>query len=203
MTTPYEFISKFRNGVGMTNRYRVEFFLPRGVSLGAGQLGVNNDARTGQITTMQNYFNATEQINMKCSGAEMPGRELMTYEYRKNSAPFRLPYSANYGPASFSFHADGNLDTRDFFDVWQSAVINVATNTLNFPEEYVSDVAIYAQTRDGRDSYGVKLYEAWPVGVAALPLSYADMDTAAIVTVQMEYKYWSPIFNSQAKNPSV
>lgn len=98
--------------------------------------------------------------------------------------------------------ADGRFDTRDFFEVWQSAVINISTNTLNFPDEYVSDVSIMAMTRDGRDAYGVKLFEAWPVTIGETSLSYSDADTLAAVTVGMEYKYWSPIFNTQGKNGS-
>ena len=74
--------------------------------------------------------------------------------------------------------------------------------TLNFPDEYVSDVSIMAMTRDGRDAYGVKLFEAWPVSIGETSLSYSDADTLAAVTVGMEYKYWSPIFNTQGKNGS-
>ena len=198
----YEFLGRFRNGVASTNRYEVSLFLPKGVSLGEDQLGVNSDAMVGQITSMQNYFNSSEQVNVKCNAASLPQRSLETYEYRQNSAPFRLPYSASYGPSSFSFYADGNFDTRDFFDVWQSAVVNLQTNTLNFPEEYVSDVTIHMLDRAGNRTYGVKLFEAWPIDIGETSLSYADMDTAAIITVSLEYKYWQPLFNSQSKNGS-
>ena len=200
MTYAHEFLSKFRSGVATPNRYTVQFFLPKGVNLRSGQLGVNDDARVGQITTMQNYFNAKEQINIKCHTAAFPERNLETYEYRQNSAPFRLPYSSSYTPVNFAFMADAHFDTRDFFEVWQSAVINIGTNTLNFPDEYVSDVSIMAHTRDGRNSYGVKLYEAWPVNVGETALSYSDNDTLASISVGLEYRYWSPFFNSQAKN---
>lgn len=202
MTYAHEFLSKFRDGVASGNRYRVEFFLPKGVNLRSGQLGVNDDARVGQITSMQNYFNSKEQINIKCHTASFPERTLETYEYRVNSAPFRLPYSSSYAAASFTFMADGRFDTRDFFEVWQSAVINIGTNTLNFPDEYVSDVTIMALTRDGRDAYGVKLYEAWPASIGDTAMSYADSNSLAQITVGLEYKYWSPLFNTQGKNGS-
>lgn len=198
----FDFLSKFRSGVAVSNRYRVEIFLPRGVNLSAGQLGVNEDALASRISSMQNYFNATEQINFKCHSASFPQRNLQAYEYHQNSAPFRLPYSSSYDPVNLSFYADGEYDTRDFFDVWQSAVVNVGTNTMNFPDEYVSDVNIYALTKDGRDSYGVRLFEAWPVNIGDTSLGYAENDTAATVTVGLEYKYWAPIYNSQAKNGS-
>jgi hypothetical protein len=201
MSIALDFLSKFRGGVAVTNRYRVELFLPAGVS-SAGGAGVNDDARAGAISSMQNYFNSSEQINAKCRDAILPGRSLDTYDYRQNSAPFRLPYSSTYGPASLTFLADSGFDSRDFFEVWQSAVVNIGTNTLNFPNEYVADVNIYILDRAGDDRYGVKLYEAWPVDISETQLSYADQDTAAAVTVSLEYKYWSPHFNSQEKNGS-
>ncbi len=201
MSLAQEFLAKFRGGVATTNRYRVELFLPAGVG-GSSGAGVNDDARSGAISAMQNYFNGSEQINVKCQNALLPGRSLDTYDYRQNSAPFRLPYSSTYGPAGLTFLADAGFDTRDFFEVWQSAVVNIGTNTLNFPNEYVADVNIYILDRAGDDRYGVKLYEAWPVDISETQLSYADQNTTAAVAVSLEYKYWSPMFNSQAKNGS-
>lgn len=199
----FDFLSKFRGGLARSNRYRVEFFLPSGVMLSAGQLGVNTDALAGQITTMQNYFNSKEQVNVKCHSVTLPGRNLGTYEYRQNSAPFRLPYTSNYDPANFSFYADSTMDTRDFFDVWQSAVVNLSTNTLNFPSDYVSDVTIVTMDTAGKDQYSVTLFDAYPVSIGEVSFDYTSQDTPALITVGLEYKYWQPGYNSQGKNSSI
>ena len=199
----YEFLSRFRGGVSQSNRYAVKFFLPRGVNLSSGQLSANADALRGNISGMQNYFNSKEQINVKCHTASMPGREMMSFDHRMNSAPFKIPYSAGYGPVSFSFYADSELDTRDYFDVWQSAVVNIATNTMNFPEDYVSDLEITTLDRTGEPRYGVTLYEAWPSDVSEIQLGYADQDQPTVVTVSMEYKYWAPKYSSQGKSGNI
>ncbi len=196
----YEFLSRFRGGVSQSNRYKVSFFLPRGVKLNGGELGVNTDALSGKITQMQNYFNSKEQINVKCHSASMPGRNMMTFDHRMNGAPFKIPYSASYSPSNFSFYADSNYDSRDFFDVWQSAVNNLPTNTMNFMDEFVSDVTIMALDKQGKETYGVTLFEAWPVDIAEVQLSYADLDSPTVITVGLEYNYWSPKWASQGKN---
>lgn len=203
MSYANEFLSRFRRGVSQPNRYRVDLFLPKGASISGNELGVNNDAKVGQIAQMQNYFNASGQINMKCCSAQLPGRQMQTFDHRINGAPFKIPYSAAYGPATFSFYADGTLDTRDFFDVWQSTVNNLPTNTMNFPEEYVSDVTITMLDRAGQDSYSVCLFEAWPVDINEISLGASQNDEVTIVTVALEYNYWQPRYSSTPKNGNV
>lgn len=203
MSYAQEFLSKFRNGISQPNRYRAKFFLPKGVSISGKELGVNDDAKVGKISRMQNYFNSVGQIDLKCCSAQLPGRQMMTFDHRMNGAPFKIPYSSSYGPASLSFYADGTLDTRDYFDVWQSSVNNLSTNTFNFPDEYVSDLNIAMLDRGGNETYSVNLFEAWPVDLNEITLGSSQNDEITIVTVSLEYHYWQPVFSSSPKNGNV
>lgn len=197
-----DFLSKFRDGVSRPNRYRVEFTLPRGVGLGAGEIGVNDDARAGNITQLQQYFNQNGAIDVKCHTMTMPQRSLLTTEQRQNSAPFRTPYSATYDPVTFSFYSDPYLDTRDYFEVWQSAVVNLGTNTMNFYDEYVSDIKMVMLDMYGNDAYRVTLYEAYPLNVGMVDASYSQVNTLTTCTVTMAFKSWSPEYNTTGVNRS-
>ena len=197
------FLAQFRGGVGRPNRYRVEFNLPTGVALGAGEIGVNVVALVGYIRRMDRYFNGGGGINIKCHTATFPQRSLMTMEHRQNSAPFRTPYSATYDPVTFSFYTDPQLDTRDYFDVWQSAVVNLGTNTMNFYDEYVSDVSITMLDQYGEDAYKVTLYEAYPLNVGIIDASYSNNNQLTTATVTMSFKSWAPELNTSAFNRTV
>ena len=116
------FLSNFVDGISRPNRYRVEFNLPRGVNLSGGALSVNDESTVGRIAGMEKYFNSGGMVNIKCHTMTFPQRSLLTMEHRQNSAPFRTPYSATYDPVTFSFYADSTMDTREYFEVWQSAV---------------------------------------------------------------------------------
>lgn len=194
-----DFLAHFERGVARQNRFRVEFNLPRGVSASAP--GVNMDAVEGNIGRLQSYFNQGRgSVNIKCHTATFPQRSLLTSEQVQNSAAFRVPYSASYDPVTFSFYADSDLDTRDYFDVWQSAANNFQNNTMNFFSEYVSDVNIIALDVLGNDTYGVTLYEAWPMNIGVLDYSYANMDSFQTTIVTMSFKSWLPTYGGKTMN---
>lgn len=191
------FLSYFTQGVSRPNRFRVECVLPRGISADALRVGGNQESVAGSIMGMERYFNQGGAVNIKCHTATFPQRNLMVQEIRQNSAPFRAPYSASYDPITFSFYANGNLDTRDYFEVWQSAVVNLGTNTMNFYDEYTSDMSLVMMNEYGHDTYSVKLYEAWPLNVGLIDVSYSQQNALTNVVVTMSYKSWAPIHNLQ------
>lgn len=186
------FLSNFKNGMMKPNRYRVEFHLPRGVS-NSERLSIHQFSNSTTIRQLDNNLNGKGGVDIKCHTATFPQRSLQTYEHIQNSAPFRVPYSAAYDPVTFSFYVDGNGDTREYFDTWQNAVINVSSNTLNFWREFVSDITIYAMNEAGEDTYGVTLYDAYPLNVGAMELSYTQSNNYQTSTVTIAYKSWSAI----------
>lgn len=196
------FLSNFVDGISRPNRYRVEFNLPRGVNLSGGALSVNNEATVGQIAKMEKYFNSGGMVNIKCHTMTFPQRSLLTMDHRQNSAPFRTPYSATYDPVTFSFYADASMDSRDYFEVWQSAVVNLGSNTMNFYDEYVSDIHMYMLDLEGNDTYKVSLFEAYPMNIGIIDASYGQNNAFTTCTVTMAFKSWQPINNTTQVNRS-
>lgn len=193
------FLSRFRNGFAKPNRYRVEFFLPRGVSASSDFVTTTNRfGGEGALPRIQNAANANQEINIACHTMTMPQRSLMTYEIKQNFAPTRLPYSATYDPITFSFYADNSYAARDFFDAWQGAVTNIGSNTMNFYDEYVSDIRMYAQDDAGRDTYMVTLFQAYPINIGLIDFSYSQSNNYQTVTVTMSFRSWAPGWNAQA-----
>jgi len=197
----WEFLSYFKRGVGRSNRYRVEFVLPRGIP--ADTVGANGEAKEGTIQQMHSRFNSGRGgVNIKCHTATFPQRSMLTVGLNQNSAEFRVPYSATYDPVTFSFYADSEMDTRDYFEIWQSSVCNFSNNTMNFLDEYTSDVKIIAMDQAGRDTYGVTLFEAWPLNIGTIDMSYSAQDAYQTTIVTMSYKSWLPQWNTGGTNRS-
>lgn len=194
------FLASFRAGISRPNKYRVEFYLPPGVPIGEGEIGVNKDAINRNIRNIQSAFNRTGNVNIKCHTMTWPQRSLMTTQFRQNSAPFNTPYSANYDPITLSFYNDPSLDSRDYFEVWQSAVVNLGTNTMNFYEEYVSDVHMYMIDNYGNDTYKITLYDAWPMNLGIMDTSYSQSNAYTTSTVTLAYRTWSPELNNSTRD---
>lgn len=192
-----EFMSFFKNGAGRPNRFRVEFNLPPGVDTSIGGAAgssnyINQWAQVGQVTgTQQKYNSGRGAINIMCNQATFPQRTLLTWELNQNSAPFKTPYSYEYDPVSFSFYADSTLNTRQYFEIWQSAVANIQNNTMNYMSEFVSPVTIYQMDTAGHDTYAVQLIDAWPITVGSVDLSMANSNALHNITVTMAYRAYT------------
>ena len=194
----YDYMAHFKNGVMKSSRFRAEFNLPRGVSGGGSTHAVNTNALASKIKGVESTLNKNGSVNVKCNMATFPERSLQTIDFKSNSVNFKMPWSTSYQPISLSFYADGNLDSREYFELWQSCVMNFGNNTMNFYNEYVSDVKLYLQNDSGADAYGIILYEAYPVNIGLMDISYGNSSTVLNVMISLSFKSWLPLSNSNS-----
>ena len=198
--TIYDFLSHFKSGIMKSNRFRIEFTLPKGVSGSTGIYSVNSGAISSTIRSSESGFNGKGSINLKCHTASLPMRSLQTLDFKCNSTIFKVPYMTSYDPISLTFYADGNMDTREYFELWQSAVMNFGNNTINFYSEYISDVKLYVQNESGADVYGIILYECYPISIGMIDMSYASTNMPLNIQIMLSFKSWIPMSNSNANN---
>jgi hypothetical protein len=115
----------------------------------------------------------------------------MVYQHVQHSTPFNVPYSQQYEPVTFSFYSGTHHRQRHFFDIWQTAVVNINDNSLNFFVEYTQDIMIWQLDRKGeKTTYGVKLYAAWPMSIAEVQYEYGQSNSVVSINVTMAYKLW-------------
>lgn len=183
-----EFLNKFPGGFARPNRYLVELMMPPG--LGSSGSWSNSESRSGTIESLGQSLNREGAVQIACNSCTMPGRTLMVYPHTQHAAPFNVPYSQQYEPVTFSFYANKDLDQRKFFDIWQTAVVNINDNSLNFFTEYTQDVSIWQLDRHGDKTYGVKLYAAWPLTISEVSYEYGQNDSPVNVTVSLAFKLW-------------
>ena len=194
----YDYMTNFKTGVMKSSRFRAEFTLPRGINGAGSTHAVNTRALSSNIKSAEQGFNKTGAINLKCNMATFPDRTLQTIDFKSNSVNFKMPWGTSYNPISLSFYADGNLDTREYFELWQSCVMNFGNNTMNFYNEYVSDVKLYLQNDSGADAYGIILYEAYPSTISLMDISYGNSSTVLNIMIQLSFKSWLPLSNSNS-----
>lgn len=186
-----KFLSHFQRGVMRPNKYLLRFTLPDGVNGGAAF--VDTRVRKGNLQLQEAYYNGIGSINIKCHTANFPQRNLITSERAQNSSSFRVPYSQAYDPVTFSFYADQDADTRRYFDLWQNTVINVRSNTLNFYNEFTSNIEMWNLNDLDEPTYGVRLEEAYPIAVGAMDIAYGNSGTFQTVTATLQYRRWVQI----------
>lgn len=195
----FDFLANFANGVAKPTRYRIEFNLPKGVQ---GTSTSDSDTRvlSQNIRQQETRLNRGNAVAVKCHTMTVPPRIFQVHEVKYNNSTFKLPYGVTYEPVTFTFYSDSQLDTAQYFDIWQSTVMNFSNNTMNFFDEYVSDVNIFIMDDEGNDVYGITLFDAYPMGRAAVEYSYTATNVVLNVSITFAYRYYLPMDSTQQVN---
>lgn len=184
-----DFISAFGDkGYARANRYKVSFHLPRGIS--ASGVFTNTNSEAGKINQFHSDTNTKGKVDVMCHTCTLPSREIQGLEIKQFGPTHRMPVTGSYMPISFAFYSGADLSVRQYFETWQTSVINISSNTFNFYNEFTSDVKIEILDIEGNTSYYVDVYEAWPSSISQVDYSYSNTDTAQSFMVVMQYRYW-------------
>lgn len=175
-------------GFARPNRYEAIFQLPAGISNSSED--VNPEAKSSKIQSNEIKFNGSQEISILCSSFNLPGRALLTYEHKQIANPINVPYSMVYEPFTVTFLSDPDLNTRRYFEIWQAAVINLQTNSMNFFAEYAGDITFYQLDREGKRRYGKKIFNAFPLNIGDISYSYDDNNKVQEIPVTFSFSTW-------------
>ena len=173
-----------RQGVSRASDYRVNIQFP------------GEAART--------FGSGISDLSFRAESLELPGRSIQAVTYRDYGAPREIGYSTAYQPISITFLCSRDLRERALFTNWQDMVIgdhrkvNFADGksfNVGYYREYVADMEILKYDERGEKMFTVKIVEAYPRTVNAMPLSYGS-DELLRVTVQFQYRYFQELINS-------
>lgn len=178
-------------GIASPNKYKAEFFLPRGIggSDFAGNQNIPFLVETFEISDRQN--SDARKVSLMCSEAQFPSKSFQTLEHRHNNLTMKLPYAAVYEDASFTFICTENMVERNFFAAWIESVYNVIDGTLNFYDEYTGKIIVHQLDKNGDSQYEITLYEAYPVSLNTVEFSSAANNEIQKMTVTFAYRIWS------------
>jgi hypothetical protein len=139
-------------------------------------------------------------LALQCETAEIPGKTLQTDDVKIYGPTFKVPYQTQYGDTSFTFICTNDFYERKLFERWLEAIMPTDTNNLRYPmgqnSQYMTEITIKQYNDDVKQIYGVKLIEAFPIGVAAQPLSWAEEGFHRL-TVQFAYRRYEVIPDSK------
>ena len=192
----WQFIGAFNNGVAKPSKYRMEITLPKG----ATGTDVNINSTPLKIRAIDKSLNIKDSIAIKCHTMSIPRRGFDTFEVKHNNIRFKVPYGVTYEPVTFTFYADSTLDTLKYFETWQATAMNYSNNTMNFFDEYTSDINLYIINEEGKDVYGVKLIQAYPSNISQIELAYGNVDNLLNISVTFNFMYFVSMESSQIIN---
>jgi len=154
------------------------------------------------------YKGNTRFLSYLCSGANLPGTQVLTSEERVwGYGPARkVPYDVAHSDVTLTFYSDGNADVLAMFDNWlrntvafgnpdKNNPINGASyGEVQYPEHYETQIQIYQYNEnpgpDGDSAVEIVKYtldRAYPVSVSDVQLDWSQGE--AIQTIQVTFTF--------------
>jgi len=187
-------------GFARKARFYVNFTLPNGVSGDTDEIqGFSTDTQLSAMNQDQNK----RRVQAFCSEIAMPAREGAQKEIRHNGPVRKFVYDHTYGDITATFYTDKFMRERSFFEMWQKAAFSNTTHNMNYYNDYVAPLDIFAlgsfASRDERDdiTYGVRLFECYPKTISDVSFSH-DANAIQTFTVTFSYRYWVNFFLDRA-----
>jgi hypothetical protein len=155
---------------------------------------LKNDPSRGGNPSISRY------LSLQCESAELPGKTLQTADVKIYGPTFKVPYQKQFGDINLSFICTNDFYERKLFDSWINSIMSPVTNNLRFSHDeetrYMTNIQILQYDDFIKEIYVVKLIDAFPIGVAAMPLSWAD-DGYHRLTVQFAYQKYEPVYEGR------
>tara|TARA_R110002050_G_scaffold43565_9_gene104279 strand:+ start:2200 stop:2883 length:684 start_codon:yes stop_codon:yes gene_type:complete len=178
-------------GLAVQNRFAVVMTPPQSSILNLDLQGSISSLLSGTFSA-SNLITDPRDVALLCESCSLPGRVISTVEHSDFHRPVKKPTGYSVEDVTFVFHLTNDYYMKKMFDKWTEAVINTETYKANYKADYVSDVIIQQLNPQNVPVHGVKLINAYPVGVAAIELSNAGSDTTQRLQVTMAYDDFQP-----------
>ena len=187
-------------------RFYVEFNLPKGSlnqTVTQNMEDEQNGFSTPELIQTMNTDPTKRRVQAFCSAITMPSREAVQKEIRHNGPTRKFVYNYTTPEVTATFYTDKFMRERTFFEIWQKAAFSNLTHNINYYNDYVAPLDIFAlgqfASRDERDdiTYGVRLFECYPKTISEVSFSHAANDVQTF-TVTFSYRYWVNFFLDRA-----
>ena len=140
---------------------------------------------SGQI--LQN--NGIKALAMLCHSTVLPGRGINGNPVRTHGPSRINPSMLIYDDISMTFYCTNNdLFPKPLFEEWQDSIIESTTGTVNYPNNYTTDIEIEEYNDHGDVIYSAKLIDAFPILVAPSTVDWGQGSTPQTMTVTFNYR---------------
>lgn len=137
-------------------------------------------------------------LALQCETAELPGKTLMTHDAKVYGPTFKVPYMSQYGDTNLTFICTNDFYERKLFERWLEAINPTDTNNLRYAKgektRYMTNIKIVQYDDFIKQIFAIELIDAFPIGIAAQPLSWAE-DTFHRLTVQFAYQKYRVVYD--------
>lgn len=132
----------------------------------------------------------SRELTLYCSNVQLPGRGFATTE-RFDHGPIRkVPYSELYDDVSTTFYVTDDLEEHAFFNKWQELIGGQGSFGVAYYADIIGSVVIQVQNRMDQKTAEYELFEAYPISISTIELSYDMTNVVQVFTVNWAYHHF-------------
>lgn len=170
MPTISDFKAQLRQGGARSNQFTVELTFP--AIAGAGE--------------------AARAASFLCNATSLPAVTVENINLPYRGRPVNFAGERSFAAWSITVINDGDFLIRNAFERWSDGIANFdATNGLVNPGDYQTDMRVLQLDRNGSTLKTYKFYDAYPVELGQIALSY-DNQNIQTFDVTFQYNYYAP-----------
>jgi hypothetical protein len=138
-------------------------------------------------------------VGLRCESVTLPGINLSTATDSNIYGPTRdIVEGVTYAEeVAMAFQASSDMEERVFFENWQRAAFDPQTWNVGYYKDYTGFVDIYLLDKQDQRRYGLKLWDVFPKSINGSDLSYGSNNENLKITVNMSFRYWTPLDQNQ------
>ena len=143
--------------------------------------------------------NINETFRFRCEVTQLPGRTISTTDDQAYGPITKFAYETGYQDLDMQIIASEDFRERVFFEVWMENIINQSNlrdgNKSNaglskYYNQYATgQVRIFQASPDTKILARYTLYNAYPISLSPMNLTWEEQDTYQRFTVTMTYRY--------------
>jgi hypothetical protein len=156
----------------------------------------------------------SRELLYRADSANLPGRTVMTTEHKfTNYGPInKVPYGQIYGDVTITFLLSEDLREKDYFETWQSKMIDTGSNNWRtfgrskFNVEYFDNYSGSVDIRQYGSNGGLRtihtLREAYPIMIGDIAMAWGT-DEPAKLSVTFAYRNYKFVQVDNSNQPGV
>lgn len=158
------------------------------------------DGDNGDIQSKSSNPSISRYLALQCDTAELPGKSLVTADAKVYGPTYKVPYQTQYQDITLTFICTNDFYERKLFDRWLECIMPTDTHNLRYANDdatrYLTNITIMQYDEFIKQVYAVELIDAFPISVAAQPLSWSDGNYHRL-SVQFSYSKYRTVYKAK------
>lgn len=160
-----------------------------------------------------------QSIPMFCDATTMPGLQFQPIDVKPQGYGLfeSRPINVNFANQNFAFYCDGKGKLQQLFQKWSQNILNfninqsnsktvngAAQGVFNYPDWYETTIEIFQYDATGQNVVNTwKLYNAYPLTINPVPISWDQPDMLLKLSVDFYYKAWGSEAITDGNSPGL